>query len=260
MSVYLESELPKYSIKIPVYQGPLDLLLSLIERAELDITKIALAQVTHQYLEYLNQLKDKNAEEISSFLVIAAKLIQIKSEVLLPRPSTSYKEEVDVGEELVLQLKTYKKFKEMAQFLDFRQQSGYRTYIRLALPPSYQPKLELQKVSLNDLVQTAFSVLGDLNQSKFSLDTVISPPRITIRQRIQWIIATLRNYGRTTFLTIIGKERTKSNIVVTFLAMLELIKRNVIRIHQPYLFSDIEIEANESWNGQQFTEVEFDDE
>lgn len=259
MSVYLESELPKYSISIPVYQGPLDLLLSLIERAELDITKIALAQVTHQYLNYLNQLKDKNAEEISSFLVIAAKLIQIKSEVLLPRPSIHYEEEANVGDELVRQLKTYKKFKEMAQFLESRQQSGYRTYLRLAIPPSYQPKLDLQKVNLNDLVQTAISVLGDLNQPKLSLGTVISPPRITIRQRIQWIIATLRNYGRTTFLTIIGKERTKTNIVVTFLAMLELIKRNVIHIHQPYLFSDIEIEINEFWNGQRLTEIEFDE-
>src|SRR5512139_1228723 len=94
-------QISNYTIATPVYEGPLDLLLHLIERAELDITKLSLAKVTDQYLEHLRSMQERRAEEVSAFLVIAARLLQIKSEVLLPRPPTREPGEEDPSEALV---------------------------------------------------------------------------------------------------------------------------------------------------------------
>src|SRR5512144_516146 len=99
-----------YTVATPVYEGPLDLLLQLIERAELDITTLALAQVTDQYLAYLRAMEEHAAEEVSAFLVIAAKLLQIKSEALLPRPPVREVGEEDPGAALAQQLLMYKRF------------------------------------------------------------------------------------------------------------------------------------------------------
>jgi segregation and condensation protein A len=100
-----------YKVHTPVYEGPLDLLLNLIERAELDITALSLAMVTDQYLDYIHGLEQKDADEISAFLVIAARLLQIKSEALLPRPVVREPGEEDLGQSLVDQLRLYKRFK-----------------------------------------------------------------------------------------------------------------------------------------------------
>ncbi|MCX6035108.1 MAG: segregation/condensation protein A, partial [Chloroflexi bacterium] len=105
-----------YTVTIPVYEGPLDLLLQLIERAELDITAVSLALVTNQYLAYIHQMQVP-ADEISAFLVVAAKLLQIKSETLLPRPSIREAGEKDLGETLIRQLQVYKRFKELSNWL-----------------------------------------------------------------------------------------------------------------------------------------------
>ncbi|HAE58870.1 MAG TPA: hypothetical protein DCG54_05015, partial [Anaerolineae bacterium] len=106
-----------YTVQIPVYEGPLDLLLQLIERAELDITSVALAMVTDQYLKYIRAMQEARAEEISAFLVIAAKLIQIKSEALLPRPPVREVGEEDPAENLARQLRIYKQFKKIANWM-----------------------------------------------------------------------------------------------------------------------------------------------
>ncbi len=106
-----------YTVITPVYEGPLDLLLQLIEKAELDITKLSLAIVTDQFLEYIRDIPENSIENVSSFLVIASRLIQIKSEAILPRPPTREPGEIDPGEALARQLITYKRFKELANIL-----------------------------------------------------------------------------------------------------------------------------------------------
>ena len=116
-----------YNVQTPVYEGPLDLLLNLIERAELDITSVSLAMVTNQYLAYINSLEQINADEISAFLVIAAKLLQIKSEALLPRPPARMPGEEDIGKSLVDQLKLYKRFKEIGGWLNAQQHANLRS-------------------------------------------------------------------------------------------------------------------------------------
>src|SRR4030065_2495201 len=143
-----------YRVATDVDEGPLDLLLQLIERAELDITKLALAQVTDQYLEHLRKLSVRNlseraAEEVSAFLVIAARLLQIKSEALLPRPPAREPGEEDPGEALARQLQVYKKFKEIAAFLEQRQEAGLSTYLRIALSPRLDARADLSGVTLS---------------------------------------------------------------------------------------------------------------
>jgi segregation and condensation protein A len=115
-----------YTVQTPVYEGPLDLLLDLIERAELDITEVSLALVTDQYLAHINGIEELNADEISAFLVIAAKLLQIKSEALLPRPPAREPGEEDASRSLVDQLRLYKRFKEIGAWLSTRQDSNLR--------------------------------------------------------------------------------------------------------------------------------------
>src|SRR5436190_834086 len=144
-----------YTVHTPVYEGPLDLLLNLIEHAELDITSVSLAMVTDQYLVYINSLEQISADEISAFLVIAAKLLQIKSEALLPRPPERQPGEENLGQSLVDQLRLYKRFKEIGGWLNERQQENLRTYLRLAPPPKVEAKLDLSNITLEKLVAAA---------------------------------------------------------------------------------------------------------
>src|SRR5512143_987678 len=145
----------QYTVHTPVYEGPLDLLLDLIQRAELDITTVSLALVTNQYLEYVHGLEQAHADEISLFLVMAARLLQIKSEALLPRPPVRAPGEEDLAQSLVDQLKLYKRFKEIGGWLNERQELGLRTFLRVAPPPKVEPKLDLSNLTLEKLIAAA---------------------------------------------------------------------------------------------------------
>ena len=246
-----------YNVQTPVYEGPLDLLLSLIEHAELDITAVSLATVTDQYLAYINGLEQINADEISAFLVIAAKLLQIKSEALLPRPPERRAGDEDVGLALVDQLKLYKRFKEIGMWLHSRQQANLRTFLRVAAPPKVEPKLDLSNVTLEKLVAAAGTALAR-EAARKPLGMVIAPPRITIREKIDLISKTMREVERSTFQTLLTQGASRLEIVVTFLAMLELIKRYRIQASQAGLFNDIEISRMDEWEDEEDIELEFE--
>jgi segregation and condensation protein A len=246
-----------YTVTIPVYEGPLDLLLRLIEHAELDITAVSLAMVTDQYLTYIRQLEDAHADEISAFLVIAAKLIQIKSEALLPRPPMREAGEEDPAENLARQLRIYKRFKEIANELEQRDLQGLHTYLRLAPPPKVEGRLDLSEIKLTDLLEAARSTFLQ-GREKQSLGTVISAPRVTIRQRIAYISEALYKSKNSSFKTLVGSTSTRLEIVVTFLALLELIKRYRVSAQQDSLFGDIQIERSDDWNTEEEFELEFE--
>lgn len=245
-----------YQVSTPVYSGPLDLLLHLIERAELDITSFALAQVTDQFLAHLRQLEERSAEEVSAFLVIAAKLIQIKSEALLPRPPQRALGEEDPGEALARQLMIYKRYKEIGSLLEQREFSGLRTYIRLAPPPKVETHLDLSGITLADLVAAGRAVFLS-KPVQIELGAVVSPLRITIREKIGLIITTLKEFGRTTFTRLLSRRARRVDIVVTFLAMLELIKRRTVQVNQDQLFGEILIEPSGDLSETENEELEF---
>jgi segregation and condensation protein A len=246
-----------YTFRTPVYEGPLDLLLSLIERAELDITAVSLATVTDQYLEYISGLEQVSPDEISAFLLIAAKLLQIKSEALLPRPPERAHGEEDVGQALVDQLKLYKRYKEIGSWLHERQEANLRTFLRIAPPPKVEPKLDLSNITLDKLIVAAQEAFQK-EQAKKPLGDVIAPPRVTIREKIDLIAKTMREVERSTFQALLEQGASRLEIVVTFLAMLELVKRYRIHAHQEGLFGAIEIDRMEDWNDEEEIEVEFE--
>lgn len=245
-----------YKVATPVYEGPLDLLLQLIERAELDITRLAIAQVTDQYLAYLRSLPTRAAEEVSAFLVIATRLVQIKSEALLPRPPVREAGEEDPGEALARQLLAYKRYKEIANILAEREASGLRTHLRLAPPPKVQGKVDLSGFSLADLAAAAREAFIQ-SDNRPELGTVVAAPRVTIRDKIGVIVHSLRQRSQTTFQQLLGQSNTRLDIVVTFLAMLELVKRHLVHAQQESLFGEITLEPADEWNVDAEFELEF---
>jgi len=245
-----------YTVATPVYEGPLDLLLQLIERAELDITAVSLAQVTDQYLTYIHQMQVP-AEEISAFLVVAAKLLQIKSEALLPRPPVREAGEEDLGEALARQLRIYKRFKELANWLDERVEQHLRTYLRMAPPPKAEGRLDLSGITLSDLMAAAEDIFAE-EAEKQALGTVISAPRVTIREKIALIAERLGLENSTTFKGLLGEKPSRLEVVVTFLALLELVKRYRVSARQEGLFADIQIEKMDEWGKDEELEIEFE--
>ncbi len=249
-------QISNYTIATPVYEGPLDLLLQLIERAELDITKLSLALVTDQYLAYIHGLTDLAADEVSAFLVIAAKLLQIKSEALLPRPPEREPGEEDPGEALARQLVIYKRFREIAGILLQREEAGLRTYLRVAPPPKLEGNIDLTDITINDIAAAAQEIFSDLSRAE-ALQAVVPPSRVTIREKITLITDYLRHRKNISFRALINHENSRLEIVVTFLALLELIKRHLVRVSQEGLFGDISLEVSEAWDDLEEMETEF---
>jgi len=248
----------KYLVALDVYEGPLDLLLSLIENAELDITKVSLGLITNQYLSYITVIKNRDPGEVSSFLVIAAKLIQIKSNALLPKSDDSDmpSDEEDPGEALVQQLILYKKFKTISNILSEKDKKGYHSYLRLCPPPyEVEAKLDLSNITLDKLLQAAQMALQFTNDIS-DLDEVVSLPRITIREKIFGILDTLRIKKNTRFSALLSKN-TRVEVVVTFLAMLELVKQHIVQASQEVIFGEIELQTSGELENIQVDDLEF---
>lgn len=231
-----------YQVQLPIFEGPLDLLLHLIEREELDITKVALAQVTDQYLAYLAILKEIEVELLTDFLVVAAKLLFIKSQALLPKPPPSLADEgeEDVGDQLARQLRAYKQFKLVAQTLRLREEEGLRSFIRLAPPPKLEPRLSLGEVSLDDLVAAVRQALV-VRPPDPVVDEVVSPVNVTIGQQMALIRDELTRRSQVSFQYLLHRAASRVEIIVTFLAVLELIKQYAIEVRQDSLFGEIVI-------------------
>lgn len=245
------SETP-YRVKLTIpsgegeelFEGPLDLLLHLIEKQELDITKVSLALVTDQYLDYLRQNEHIDPDNLADFLVVAAKLLLIKSRALLPTaPTNGLEEEEDVGDELARQLLEYKKLKELADQLKDRDEQGLHAYLRVSTTPELERQLDMTGVTLNDLLAAAREALSLVPPSP--IGNVVRPFAITIGDRVRHIEALLARRGRFSFQRLLRKATSRSEVIVTFLALLELIKRHRARAEQDKLFGEITVLAVE---------------
>ena len=228
-----------YQVRLPVFEGPLDLLLHLIEREELDITAVSLAQVTDQYLAYLALMEEPPAEILADFLVVAARLLLIKSRALLPHPSEVLSiEEENVGDDLARQLIEYKKFKQAAESLRQREEAGLRSYLRLAPPPRPERPLDLEDVTLDDLVAAVRQALA-VTPPTPPVSEIVTPLQITIGDRIAAIRDALRTRAQVSFHHLLSEATNRLEIIVTFLAVLELIKSGYIDVQQDRLFGEI---------------------
>ena len=233
-----------YNIHTEVYEGPLDLLLDLIIKAELDITRLSLAKVTDQYLSYLASMSQTTAVDVSGFLVVAAKLIQIKSEALLPRPPERLEDEEDPAESLARQLRIYKSIKQVAQWLQNLEKQGLHTYIRLAPPPKIEDKVDLSGVEINDLIEM-LKELYHFQEDAAPITTVVTIPRVTIKNKIQNLIQHLRIQKKLSYRQMLPGEYDRIDAIVLFLAVLELIKQQYVHAEQKGLFYDIQITATD---------------
>lgn len=231
-----------YRVHTAQFEGPLDLLLHLIEKEELDITQLALAQVTDEFLAYLDLMHGRlDMDVVADFVVIAARLLWIKSQVLLPQPApTSPLEEDDPGDLLVQQLRTYRLYKEAAQWLRQQDVAALRSYVHLA--PSDLPQhivLDLTGVTVEALRAAAEAVLFPKEGPR--PQDAIQRPRISILQQIQLIGLRLTHLQRLFFRSLLSQQATRLEAVVTLQAILELIKQEAIQAQQTERFGDIVI-------------------
>ncbi|HSH01502.1 MAG TPA: segregation/condensation protein A [Anaerolineae bacterium] len=237
-----------YKIDLPEFEGPLDLLLHLIERQELDITAISLANVTEQYLAHLQQLKEKKVEHMIDFLVIAARLVLIKSRALLPANPVvivGEEEEEDPAEALIRQLRQYKRFKQAASWLQSREEAGLRTYLRLAPPPKVEPKLDLSGVTAVTLRQAVLDALARTSETSENGMKIVEPRRITIEGQLRHVRQQIKLRQQATFAELLSDQRDRVEISITLLAVLELMKRREIKAEQLDMFGPINLQQQE---------------
>jgi segregation and condensation protein A len=245
-----ETNRSMYQVALPVFEGPLDLLLHLIEREELDITQVSLAQITNQYLEHLAQLSERDPDNLADFLVVAAKLLLIKSRVLLPRPPTAaLPEDDDVGEDLVRQLIEYKRFKEAALWLKTLDEQGCHSFIRLGGIPPLDRSVDLGEVSLDDLLVAVRDVLA-IKPPAPSVNNAVSPISITIADQIA-LLERKTAHGRSlSFRRLLERSTSRLEVIVTLLALLEMVKQLRVTMSQDRPFGDIRI-AGRATNGRE---------
>jgi segregation and condensation protein A len=232
-----------YSVKLDVFEGPLDLLLFLIKRDKIDIYDIPIAHITKQYLEYIELMRDLNLEVAGEFIVMAATLIRIKAKMLLPKTLDEAEEE-DPREQLVVALLEYRKFKEAAQILREKETEEATCFPRKDF--SFIEKLPEDEVlieaSLHDLVLAFRRILE--TQPKETFHTV-NYPKVSIEERIAYVLSRLTEKDGVVFSELFLDTPIKLVMVVTFIAILELIRLQRIYIRQTRHFSDIWVYRNE---------------
>ena len=237
-----------YQVALPVFEGPLDLLLHLIQREELDITEVSLAQITNQYLEYLAQISERDPDNLADFLVVAAKLLLIKSRVLLPQPSAPPSPEEDIGDDLVRQLIEYRKFREAARWLKGLEEQGLSSYIRLAGVPDLERTVDLGEVTLDDLLAAVRDALA-MKPLQPSVNGAVPPIIITIAGQMTLIERETATGRPVSFRRLLERASSRLEVIVTLLALLEMVKQLRVRMQQDRLFGDIQIVPREG--GQQ---------
>jgi segregation and condensation protein A len=210
-----------YQVRLVQFEGPLDLLLHLIRRDKINIYDIPISHITREYLAYIEIMQELELELAGEFFVMAATLMRIKSQMLLPRHEGLDEEEIDPREELVRNLLEYRKFKEAAHQLAAKEEDRRKVFPRTAAPPVEEPVDDGIDVSLFDLLEALQGVLKNIKQR-----TVyhIVPDSVTVEQKIETIRSTLARRSEVLFTELFGSEIAKIEVIVTFLAILEMAK------------------------------------
>lgn len=225
-----------YEVKLDAFQGPLDLLLHLIQKNEMDIYDIPIAEITRQYLEYLDLMKALDLEVASEFLVMAATLLQIKSRSMLPAPAPEEIEFVEgAREELVRQLLEYKKFKEAAEKLSELERERERIFFRETGPRGIENREYTIEASLFDLLSALRDVLSRFPDEPME----IAEEDITVEEKMDQIMDMLSGRDELSFNRFFSDLASKREVIVTFLAILELIRIQRLIAYQATMFGDI---------------------
>lgn len=246
-----------YQVKIPVFEGPLDLLLHLIENNEMDIYNIPIAVITEQYLEYLARAEEIDLELTSEFLLMACTLLSIKARMLLPKKTLSTDEEeleLDPRQELIAKLIEYKQYKEHAIVLKKLEEDQTKIYWRecdeiKVLKEISSPVLSMEPLCLDVLLKAYSQVITNLE--KKSRIVLIAREKLTVQEKIIQLTKKLVSHpAGVSFMELFPPKVCKEEIIITFLALLEMSRQGSIYIRQRQLFADILIFLKEHEGGQ----------
>lgn len=237
-----------YKVKLEVFEGPLDLLLYLIKRDEIDIYDISIERITRQYLEYMEAFQVLNIELAGEFIVMAANLLYIKSRTLLPRDQQMADEDAEDDDprwELIRQLIEYKKFKEAASQLRLREALQEHLFPRFPVVPELAPSesLMVEEVGIFDLINAFQKVLKRLEKNKPEDLREIFEENFTVSDKIEYLLRVMSTGVPVRFEECFAEVASRAEIVVTFLAMLELIRLKQLRVRQESHFAEIWIES-----------------
>jgi segregation and condensation protein A len=240
-----ESSPDAYSVKLEAFEGPLDLLIHLIKKNEVNIYDIPIALITRQYLEYVEVMQELNLDTVGEFLVMASTLIHIKSKMLLPRPDTTQGEETeeDPRDALVRRLLEHQKFKAAAELLHERAVLRGAQWIRpdgrvaeiAGDEYAYEPELEV------DLFSLLAAFRGVLERARRRPQMVLPPEEIPVEVRIEQLMALLSEHEAYGFEDLFSGDDTRKAMITTFLALLEMIRLKLIRVFQTAPFGPIRV-------------------
>ncbi len=252
-------------VKLQVFEGPLDLLLHLIEKNKIDIYDIPIVEITNQYMEYIREMQKKDLNVMSEFLLMAATLLDIKCKMLLPKEVNEEGEEEDPRQELVEQLLQYKMYKYMSYELRDRQIDGERMMFKEPDIPeevkSYQEPIDLDGIldgltlaKLNRIFKEVMRRQNDKIDPVRSTFGKIEKEEVTVDDKMAYLHEYIRTHRTFSFRNLLMHQRSRLQIVVTFLAMLEMMKIGELTIEQEYTFGEIMItsrqdtQPSERWN------------
>jgi segregation and condensation protein A len=230
-----------YQIKLDQFEGPLELLLKLIEEQRLDITRLSLAKVTDQYLKYIENKETVTLEHLAEFLTVASKLILIKSKALLPTLELSQEEEEEIRD-LEAQLAEYRKFKEAAKKIGSMaglQRTSFSRESFLGIGSFFYPPKDMNAYDLKKFFSRILSEIPEIKK----LEEEMVREVITMEEKIAHLQEVLRKRIETTFSEITNGAKDKIEIIVSFLAMLEMVKQRIVQVEQGELFKDIKIKV-----------------
>jgi segregation and condensation protein A len=246
-------------VKLNVFEGPLDLLLHLIEKNKVNIYDIPIVTITEQYLDYVNNMEEEDLDVMSEFLVMAATLIKIKSKMLLPKDEKAEEEEEDPREELVRRLLEYKMYKYAASELKDMELDGAKAFYKKESIPdevkNYKPEVDTYELissmdinleKLNDIFKSVMRKQVDKLDPIRSKFKNIEREEISLEAKMAEIREKVRGLNGINFRTLLEMQASVNNIIVTFLAILELMKISAITIRQEELFGEIIIDSNDA--------------
>ena len=234
--------IPPYALEVflEAFEGPLDLLLYLIKRQNLDVLDIPIAQITRQYIEYVELMKELQLELAGEYLVMAAMLAEIKSRMLLPRPVEADADEDDPRAELVRRLQEYERYKQAAEDIDELPRVGRDVHPALVEVPDKRADRPLPEVDLKEMLLALTDVI---KRSEMFAHHHIKREQLSVRERMSQVLGKLNAERFTEFTTLFTIEEGRRGAVVTLLAILELIKQSMIELIQTEAFGTIHVKA-----------------
>ncbi len=228
----------QYHIRLDVFEGPLDLLLFLIRKRKVDVHHIPIAVITHEYLEYLQHKERINLDREAEFLLMAALLIHIKSQMLLPREEPLPDEE-DPRRFLVDQILEHQKIKAVCALLKEKEEKQSLLWTRMALPPlGNGDEIDLEEVSLFELAETFFMLMKRKEGENFRL---VHGKNISVEKKMEEIVALLEEQSVLDFLDYFNQQESLEEALISFFALLELIKARIVLAVQEQLFQSIKV-------------------